>query len=153
MDGNGPLIGQETGEEKSPSRRRRAISAKIFVGNLNFQTTKEELTDLLSAAGQIVDVYLPADRATGRPRGFAFVEFSSEAEASEAIRMFNEHEMGGRKLNINAADDRRRADGPRSYGPPAGSAFGANSYGAGGGRPFKNKGSRRGVRGRKRSLN
>ena len=153
MDGNGPLISRETGDQEPPTRRRRAISAKIFVGNLNFQTTKEELADLLSAAGQIVDVYLPADRTTGRPRGFAFVEFSSEAEASEAIRMFNEHEMAGRKLNINAADDRRRADGPRSYGSSPGPAFAPTTYGAGGGRPFKNKGSRRGVRGRKRSLN
>ena len=147
------MIGNGMGDKGSPTRRRRAISAKIFVGNLNFQTTKEELTELLSAAGQIVDVYLPADRATGRPRGFAFVEFSSEAEATEAIRMFNEHEMGGRKLNINAADDRRRADGPRSYGPSPGSVFTPNAFGGGGGRPFKSKGSRRGVRGRKRSLN
>lgn len=108
---------------------------------------------MLSAAGDIVDVYLPADRATGRPRGFAFVEFSSEAEAAEAIRMFNEHEMAGRKLNINEADDRRRGDGPRGHGQSPGFLFAPNALGGGGGRPFKTKGSRRGVRGRKRSLN
>lgn len=123
----------------------------MFVGNLSFQTTKEELTELLSAAGGIVDVYLPADRVTGRPRGFAFVEFSNEDEAAEAIRMFNEAELAGRKLNVNAADDRpRRSQAPRSFGPPQG--FGQNPFG-GSGRPFKNKGSRRGMRARKRSLN
>lgn len=129
----------------------RAISAKIFVGNLNFETTKDELMDLLAAGGEVVDVYLPTDRVTGRPRGFAFVEFSTEAEAAEAIRRFNGHELGGRKLNINAAEDRpHRAQGPRLSAPP--SAFGPDLFDRGG-RPFKNKGSRRGRRGRKRSLN
>ncbi len=108
---------------------------------------------------------LPTDRETGRPRGFAFVEFASEAEAAEAIRMFNGRELGGRKLNVNAADDRpRRSDGPRPYrpsGPPAGpDDFGGGGFGGGGGgagrppqgRRFKSKGSRRGLRRRKRSL-
>lgn len=123
----------------------------MFVGNLSFQTTKEELTELLSSAGGIVDVYLPADRVTGRPRGFAFVEYASEDEAAEAIRMFNEKELGGRKLNVNAADDRpRRSPAPRMFADAQG--FGQNPFG-GSGRPFKNKGSRRGMRGRKRSLN
>jgi RNA recognition motif-containing protein len=124
----------------------------VFVGNLSFQTTKQELTELLSAAGNIGDVYLPSDRETGRPRGFAFVEFSSEAEAAEAIRMFNGREMGGRKLNINAAEDRpRRTGGPRPFSP-SGPPGDLNSFGGGGGRPFKKKGSRRGMRARKRSL-
>ena len=105
---------------------------------------------------------LPTDRETGRPRGFAFVEFMSEAEASEAIRLFNARELGGRKLTINMADDRRRAEGPRPprvfEGPPAESGGGYPFGGGGGlrgaphGRPFKTKGSRRGLRGRKRSL-
>lgn len=125
----------------------------MFVGNLSFQTTKEELTEFLSSAGGIVDVYLPADRVTGRPRGFAFVEFSSEDEAAEAIRMFNEKEFGGRKLNVNAADDRpRRSPAPRMFADNQGGGFGQNPFG-GSGRPFKNKGSRRGMRARKRSLN
>ena len=109
---------------------------------------------MLAAAGSIVDLHLPADRETGRPRGFAFVEFSTEAEAAEAVRRFNQFEVRGRKLNINAADDRPRRTGTApvrlsrpSFDPmPAGDA----------GRPptkwFKSKGSRRGLRGRKRSL-
>ncbi|MBI2467049.1 MAG: RNA-binding protein, partial [Candidatus Rokubacteria bacterium] len=91
----------------------------MFVGNLNFRTTKDQLTQLLSAAGSILGVHLPTDRETGRPRGFAFVEFSSEAEAAEAIRLFNDHDVDGRKLRLNPADDRPpRADGFRPDRPP-----------------------------------
>ncbi len=113
------------------------------------------------------------DRETGRSRGFAFVEFSSAAEAAEAIRLFDGHEIDGRKLRVNTAEDRpRRTDGPR-MGAPRGNGpgyrsgppppvtdpwtgfGGGDSFGGGGGaggRPFKNKGSRRGLRARKRSL-
>ncbi len=86
------------------------------------------------------------------------MEFASETEAAEAIRLFNARELSGRKLTINMADDRRRAEGPRpprSFdGPPGGG--GGNPFGgaprAPRGKPFKSKGSRRGLRGRKRSL-
>ena len=97
-------------------------------------------------------MYLPADRETGRPRGFAFVQFANETEAAEAIRLFHDREVDGRKLTVNAAEDRPpRRDGPRS--------FDGNRSGGGGDRSrpapaksFKRKGSRRGLRGRKRSL-
>ena len=95
-------------------------------------------------------MYLPSDRETGRPRGFAFVQFASEVEAAEAIRLFHDREVEGRKLTVNAAEDRPpRRDGPRPFDP--------NRSNAGGDRPgkarsFKRKGSRRGLRGRKRSL-
>lgn len=114
-------------------------------------------------------MHLGTDRETGRSRGFAFVEFSSEAEAAEAIRKFDGQEVDGRKLRVNTAEDRpRRPDGPRfgaprgdrpSYpsAPPTGgdapfSGFGSDPFGGGGGKPFRNKGSRRGLRARKRSL-
>ncbi len=152
---------------------------------MNFRTTKEELTELLSAAGTIVDVHIPTDRESGRPRGFAFVKFSSDAEAAEAIRLFNGHELAGRKLNINEAEDRPRQGGggppprrddrppprrddrppPRPMEPPppepdfnsgrldAPPDFeaGDGDFG-GGGRGHRGKGSRRGLRARKRSL-
>ncbi len=126
------------------------------MGNLHYETTREELTALLSAAGSIVDLHLPTDRETGRPRGFAFVGFATEAEAAEAIRRFNQVEVRGRKLNVNAADDRpRRAAGPGlpPFRPPvdAGGGFGGHARGAEP-RRFKSKGSRRGLRARKRSL-
>ena len=134
---------------------------------MNFSTTKEELTTLLGEAGRVVNVHLPTDRESGRPRGFAFVEFSQASEAADAITRFNNREVGGRRLNVNAADDRpRRAGapsfrpGPPSYAAPGPSSFGDQGAGAGreefaygAARPFKNKGSRRGLRARKRSLN
>ena len=141
-----------------------AISTKVFVGNLNFSTTKEELTALLGEAGRVVNVHLPTDRESGRPRGFAFVEFSQASEASEAITRFHNREVGGRRLNVNAADDRPRRPGDRptfrpspgpSYAAPSPSSFTEqrDDFGGAAGRPFKNKGSRRGLRARKRSLN
>ena len=148
------------------TERRRAISTKVFVGNLNFKTTREELSELLSGAGRVVDVHLPTDRETGKVRGFAFVQFSNEDEAAQAIKLFNGQDLGGRKLNINGAEDRpRRTDGPRPFRPSAPNRgfkpevttnwedpFGSNPFGAAN-RKFKTKGSRRGLRGRKRSLN
>jgi RNA recognition motif-containing protein len=134
--------------EKSVERRT-VISAKIFVGNLNFSTRKEELSELLSAVGEIKDVYLPSDRATGRPRGFAFVQFATEDEAREAIERFDGYELGGRKLRVNAAEERGAPRRPSAdfFEPPPG--FGPDRPGRGPGKP---KGSRRGVRGKKRSL-
>lgn len=152
--------------------KESAISTKVFVGNLNFRTTEQQLSDALSGAGQVRHVHIGTDRETGRSRGFAFVEFGSEAEAAEAIKRFDGQEIDGRKLRVNTAEDRpRRNDGPR-FSPPSGdrpeyrsnfavsaadpwSDFGGNGFSAGagaGGKPFKNKGSRRGLRARKRSL-
>lgn len=120
----------------------------MFIGNLSFQTTKDELLQLLSGAGQVVDLHIPSDRMTGQPRGFAFVEFSTGEEAAAAIAKFDGQELNGRQLRVNPAEDR-----------PAGGGRGPGGGGGGGGRPpfdgrkpFKNKGSRRGLRGRKRSL-
>jgi len=115
-------------------------------------------------------VHIGTDRETGRSRGFAFVEFATEAEAAEAIKRFDGQEVDGRKLRVNTAEDRpRRPDGARfspstgdrqefrspfaAAAPDSWSGFGGNAFGGGaGGRPFKNKGSRRGLRARKRSL-
>ena len=141
------------------SKGHRAISnSKIFVGNLNFETTQTELKHVLSEVGRIEDVYLPTDRNTGRPRGFAFVEFADQTAAAEAIEKFDGFELAGRALRVNMAEERK----PRAAGPPPRRDFGGgppsgrnDSWGRGGdsgGRPAKPKGSRRGARGRKRSL-
>lgn len=106
---------------------------------------------MLSTAGTVVDVYMPADRTTGKPRGFAFVEFATEAEANEAIRQFNGRDVGGRALKLNLAEERpQRRPGPRPFGPPEAAA--GPSFFAVEGRFSRPKGSRRGTRGRKRSL-
>lgn len=133
------------------------ISKKIFVGNLSFQTSEQELREAFSAAGSLVDVHIGKDRETGRSRGFAFVEFSSEDEAGAAIRMFNETELGGRKLHVNPAEDRPPGRAPRndwnSGRAPRSEGFAPGGSQPGGFGPSrKSKGSRRGIRGRKRSL-
>ena len=102
------------------------MAAKVFVGNLNFNTTKVEVETLFAQAGAVKDVFLPTDRESGRPRGFAFVEFASDEEAAKAIEQFNGYEMGGRALRVNAAEDR-----PRGSGPGGGGGFGGRPGGGG----------------------
>ena len=139
--------------------RSLVINAKVFVGNLSFETTQYELENLMSQAGKIESVYFPTDRATGRPRGFAFVEFTTDEEAEKAIEELNDAELGGRKLRVNAAEARppRAPRGGPGFaggfgGPPGARGGGARPGGRGGVPGGKNKGSRRGMRGKKRSL-
>ncbi len=121
------------------------MASKVFVGNLDFKTTRDQLEALFSEVGRPVDVFLPTDRATDRPRGFAFVEFETEEQARQAVTRFHDHELGGRALRVSLAEDRpRRA--PSFSGEPPGAPFG------GGGFPGKSKGSRRNLRAKKRSL-
>ena len=129
------------------------MGSKVFVGNLEFSTTKEQLEALFSEAGSILDVFLPTDRMTGKPRGFAFVEFSSSEEAAKAITRFDGHELGGRSLRVNAAEERRpgqRGPGGPPFSGNFGGGFGPDQppKGFGG----KSKGSRRNLRAKKRSL-
>ncbi len=139
------------------------MSSKVFVGNLDFNTTRAEVQALFSQIGEIKDVFLPTDRESGRPRGFAFVEFTSDEDAAKAIEKFNGYELSGRALRVNAAEDRPRSGGgPRGGGGPRPSFSGGGSNTGGGGyeRDFggdrfgggKTKGSRRNIRSRKRSL-
>ena len=128
------------------------MASKLFVGNLDLGTTREEVQALFAEAGAIRDVFLPIDRATNRPRGFAFVEYESEAEATAAIERFHGHELGGRELRVNVAVERPaggRSDRP-SFASGGGPRFGG---GGGGGFPSgKSKGSRRNLRAKKRGL-
>jgi len=124
------------------------MGSKVFVGNLEFKTTQREVEELFAQAGSVREVFLPADRATGRPRGFAFVEFESEEEVARAIEMFDGYELGGRALRVNPAEDRpqQRRGGPPFAGYGGGGGGGGDRFGG------KPKGSRRNVRARKRSL-
>src|SRR5713101_8078648 len=89
------------------------MGSKVFVGNLDFNTSRDEVQSLFSQIGTIRDVFLPTDRDSGRPGGFAFVEFESEDDAQKAIERFNGYELGGRPLRVNAAEDRPRSGGFR----------------------------------------
>lgn len=84
--------------------------AKIYVGNLPFTTTDAELRSLFSQHGTVDSVSLPADRETGRPRGFAFVEMN-QADAARAIQSLNGKDLGGRTLRVNEAEDKPRSGG------------------------------------------
>ena len=135
------------------------------MGNLSFDVTREELIEAFGAAGKVVDAKVPTDRETGRPRGFAFVEFESDEAAQKSIELLNGRDLKGRPLRVNEAENRP----PRpagAGGPPFRPSFrsGPPSFNAAPpsfndfvpmddrGRPFKNKGSRRNIRRRKRGF-
>ena len=109
------------------------MAAKIFVGNLDYNTRKEEVQGLFAQVGEIRDVFLPTDRETGRPRGFAFVEFANDEDAAKAIEKFNGYQLGGRALRVNAAEDRPRGAGGGGGGRGFGGGGGGRGFGGGGG--------------------
>jgi len=92
------------------------MAVRLFVGNLSYDVTERELQEYFSAAGQVSFVSIPKDRETNKPRGFAFIEFSDQSGAAEAIRRFNNQPFKGRTLAINEA--REREAGSRPGGPP-----------------------------------
>lgn len=93
------------------------MSTKLFVGNLDFKVTENELQDAFAAHGTVVEANVVTDRATGQPRGFAFVTMSSPEEAQKAIDAMNGTGLGGRTINVNIARPREeRPAGGRGYG-------------------------------------
>jgi len=109
------------------------MSTKLYVGNLAFQTTSEELQSLFAQAGTVESASVVEDRMTGRSRGFAFVEMSSADEANAAIEQFNGKEVGGRALKVNEAKPREnRGGGGRGFGGNGNrGGFGGNRGGGG----------------------
>jgi cold-inducible RNA-binding protein len=85
------------------------MTTKLYVGNLSYETTEEELQELFAQAGSVTSVALPTDRETGRPRGFGFVEMATEEEARKAITMFNGQTLRERQIKVN--ESRPREDG------------------------------------------
>lgn len=107
------------------------MSTKLFVGNLSFKITENDLQDAFAAHGTVVETNLMMDRMTGRPRGFGFVTMSTPEEAQKAIDALNGKEMDGRALTVNVAR-------PREDRPPGGGGGGRDrgprrDYGGGGG--------------------
>ena len=101
------------------------MSRKLYVGNLPFNTDEAQLQELFAQAGAVDTVSVVRDRETGRARGFAFVEMSSDADAQQAISKLNSVEFGGRALTVNEAR-------PKTEG--GGGGYGGGGYGGGGGR-------------------
>ena len=108
--------------------------AKIYVGNLPFSATEDQVRALFSAHGTVESVSLPNDRETGRPRGFGFVEMN-QADAARAIQAVNGQDMGGRALRVNEAQDQPRTGGGGGGrgGFGGGGGGGRGGYGGGGG--------------------
>ncbi len=104
------------------------MSTKLYVGNLAFQTTSQELQELFASAGTVESAAVVEDRDTGRSRGFGFVEMSTKEEGAAAITQFNGKEVNGRALNVNEAKPRENRGG--------GGGGGRGGYGGGGGRGF-----------------
>jgi RNA recognition motif-containing protein len=115
------------------------MSNKLFVGNLSFNTTENDLQDAFAAHGTVVEANLMMDRMSGRPRGFGFVTMSSPAEAQAAIAALNGKEMDGRALTVNEAKPREeRPGGGGGFGGGGGRGYGG---GGGGGREQRGGGS------------
>ncbi|MCF7763522.1 MAG: RNA-binding protein [Verrucomicrobia bacterium] len=105
------------------------MSTKLFVGNISFDTTENDLQDAFAAHGTVIEANLMTDRMTGRPRGFGFVTMSSPEEAEKAIEAMNGAALGGRNLTVNIARPREE----RAPGGGGGGGGGRRSGGGGGG--------------------
>src|SRR6478672_5334969 len=90
---------------------RHHMSTKLFVGNLSFDTTENDLQDAFAAHGSVTETNLMMDRSTGRPRGFAFVTMATPEEAQKAIQALNGAMVGGRSLTVNEARPREERSG------------------------------------------
>jgi cold-inducible RNA-binding protein len=102
------------------------MARKLYVGNLPFTAGEQELQDLFAGAGQVESVNIVRDMATGRARGFAFVEMVSDEDAQNAITQLHNTQFGGRNLTVNEAR-------PKTPGGGGGGGFGGNRGGGGGG--------------------
>ena len=113
------------------------MASKLFVGNLPFTTTENDLQDHFGQAGAVVAVNIMQDRATGRSRGFAFVEMASQEDATKAISMFHQQEFQGRSLTVNEA--RPREERPSGGGGGGGGYRGSRGNGGGGGGGYRDR--------------
>jgi cold-inducible RNA-binding protein len=104
------------------------MSIKLYVGNLSYETTEEQLKELFAEAGNVASVKIITDRQTGQPRGFAFVEMETKAEGQKAISMLNGRNVEGRPLAVNEARPQQKSFG----GGGRGGGYGGGRGGRGG---------------------
>ena len=107
------------------------MSNKLFVGNLSYNTTENELQDAFADYGTVLEANLMVDRVSGRPRGFGFITFSTPDEAQKAVEAMNGAQVGGRPLTVNIA--RPREDRPSGGGGGYGGGGGGGGRGGRGG--------------------
>ena len=108
------------------------MTTKLYVGNLSYDTTEEELRQMFAQAGEVTSVALPTDRETGRPRGFGFVEMGSEEASRKAISMFDGQTLHDRQLKVNESRPREEGRGGGGGGYSGGGGGGYSGGGGGG---------------------
>jgi len=116
-------------------------NSKLYVGNLSFKTTEDELRSPFGQFGSVTDVYVAMDKMTGRPRGFAFVTMGTAEEAKAAADKLNGTELGGRQLTVNEARPKEERPGGGFGG--GGRGFGGGGRGGFGGGRDRDRGDRR----------
>lgn len=117
------------------------MGRRLYVGNLPYSATEEQLTELFGQAGKVDNVRVMRDMATGRARGFAFVEMASDEDAQKAIDQLHEHKMEGRALVVNEA--RPKPEGGGGFGGGGGNRGGGRGGGYGGDREYGGAGGKR----------
>lgn len=147
-----PTVGTELAADGGSSNHQMSNS-KLYVGNLSFKTTEDELRSHFGQFGSVTDVYVAMDRMTGRPRGFAFVTMGTAEEAQEAAEKINGSELDGRQLTVNEARPKEErpgggfggggGGGGRGFGGGGGGGGGRDRGGFGGGRDRDRGGDRR----------
>jgi RNA recognition motif-containing protein len=120
------------------------MNNKLFVGNLSFNVTENELQDTFAQYGTVLEANLMTDRMTGRPRGFGFVTMSTEEEAQKAVEALNGSTLDNRALTVNVARPREERPGGGGGGGPRRSGGGGGGYGGGGGGGGRDRGGRGG---------
>jgi len=125
------------------------MAKKLYVGNLSFRTTSQDLQELFAQAGTVESASVIEDRNTGQSKGFAFVEMSTDEEATAAIDQFNGKEYGGRNLTVNEARPRENRSGGGGGGGGRGFGGGGNRGGGYGGNRGGGGGNRGGGQGRR----
>lgn len=120
------------------------MATKLYVGNLSFRTTGDDLREAFSQAGTVESASIIEDRETGRSRGFGFVEMATPEEAAAAIEKFNGKDLGGRNLTVNEAKPRENRGGGGGGGRGGYGGGGGGGYGGGGGGRDRDYGNRGG---------
>ena len=129
------MISKPDGRERTGSGRWiyeiKMGNSKLYVGNMSFKTSEDELRSAFGAYGTVADVYVAMDKMTGRPRGFAFVTMGTPEEAKVAAEKLNGADLGGRTLTVNEARPKEEGAG-RSFGGGGGGGERRGGFGGGG---------------------
>jgi RNA recognition motif-containing protein len=105
------LVASRTWDCPAAAKRNEILAKKLYVGNLPFSITEDELRSTFERHGAVASVNVIMDRDTGRPRGFAFVEMDEASGADDAMRALDGSELGGRTVKVNEAEDKNRGGG------------------------------------------